>query len=245
MVRYLPDGNIEFLGRCDHQVKIRGFRIELGELEAVLIHHPAVREAIVLAREDVPGDKRLVAYVVLHEKQGTTVGDLRNHVMKYLPNYMLPSAFVLLEALPLLTSGKVDRDALPVPDAVRLELQEAFVAPRTKLEEQVASIWSQILRIEQVGIHDNFFVLGGHSLLATQVLAHIRATLHVELSLRRFFEAPTVAQLAETISQQKTLGRESQTPTLGAISREAYRIKLSSMPSNSGGSRSAKERTAQ
>ena len=140
LARYRPDGTIEHLGRLDYQVKLRGFRIELGEIEALLAQHPAVRQAVVVAREDVPGDKRLVAYVALREKQTATVGDLQSHVMKQLPTYMVPSAFVLLEAFPLTPNGKVDRRALPAPEHTRPELREAFVAPCTPTEEVVTGI---------------------------------------------------------------------------------------------------------
>ncbi len=167
LARYRPDGNIEFLGRADHQVKIRGFRIELGEIEAALGQHPAVREAVVLAREDAPGEKRLVAYVVAGARAADD-DDLRRFLKEKLPEYMVPAVFVLLDALPLMPNGKIDRRALPAPDRSRPELDKAFVAPRTPTEELLAEIWAQLLDIERVGVHDNFFDLGGHSLLATQ-----------------------------------------------------------------------------
>jgi amino acid adenylation domain-containing protein len=198
LARYLPDGNIEFLGRLDHQVKIRGFRIELGEIETVLVQHPALRVAVVLAREDLPGDKRLVAYVV-PEGEPTTTTELRHFLQQRLPEYMLPAAFVMLDALPLTASRKVDRRALPAPDWARPELEQAFVAPRTPVEEALAGIWSQILGVERVGIHDDFFELGGHSLLATRVMARVRDDFRMALSLRSLFEAPTVAGLASLI----------------------------------------------
>jgi surfactin family lipopeptide synthetase A len=201
--RYLSDGNIEFLGRIDHQVKIRGFRIELGEIETVLELHPAVRQAVVVAREDTPGDKRLVAYVVLHEKQTATVGDLKSYVMKKVPTYMVPSALVLLETLPLTPNGKVDRRGLPAPEHTRPELGEAFVAARTSIEEVVTGIWSQALGIEQIGIHDDFFALGGDSLLAILVITRLRKVLQVQLSLARFLEARTIAKLSKIIEQVK------------------------------------------
>jgi acyl carrier protein len=203
LARYLSDGNIEFLGRIDHQVKIRGFRIELGEIETVLELHPAVRQAVVVAREDTPGDKRLVAYVVLHEKQTATVGDLKSYVMKKVPTYMVPSALVLLETLPLTPNGKVDRRGLPAPEHTRPELGEAFVAARTSIEEVVTGIWSQALGIEQIGIHDDFFALGGDSLLAILVITRLRKVLQVQLSLARFLEARTIAKLSKIIEQVK------------------------------------------
>ena len=227
LARYLPDGTLEFLGRIDHQVKIRGFRIELGEIEMVLKRHPAVRDVIVVAREDVPGDQRLVAYVVLDKERLVAVSDLQNHLVKHLPAYMIPSAFVLLEALPLNSNGKVDRRALPAPDDTRPGLREAFVAPRTPIEEMVTGIWSQDLGIEQIGIHDDFFTLGGHSLLATQVTSRLRTALQVEVPLRTFFEASTVAQLAEIIPGLQAQRATPQMPALGTFSREAYRVPMS------------------
>jgi amino acid adenylation domain-containing protein len=226
--RYLVDGNIELIGRLDHQVKIRGFRIELGEIEAALGQHPAIQQVVVVAREDVPGDKRLVAYTVAQPSQMPKASDLRGYLKAKLPDYMVPSAFVSLEALPLTPNGKVDRRALPDPDYSGSEL---FVAPRTQLEEAVAACWSQMLGVERVGIHDDFFDLGGHSLLAMQVISRLRTIVQVEVPLRSFFEAPTVAQLAETIAQLKVRGATLQTPTLRARSREAYRVSTSSLPS--------------
>jgi amino acid adenylation domain-containing protein len=203
LARYRPDGTIEHLGRLDFQVKLRGYRIELGEIEAVLSEHPAVRQVVVVAREDVPGDKRLVAYVVLREQQTATVGELQSHVTKQLPAYMVPSAFVLLEAFPLTPNGKVDRRALPAPQHTRPGLQRTFVAPETPIEKVVASIWSQILGIEQIGIHDGFIALGGDSLKALQVIARLRKALQVQLPLARFYEARTIAELAKIIEQVK------------------------------------------
>jgi amino acid adenylation domain-containing protein len=199
LARYLPDGNIECLGRIDHQVKIRGFRIELGEIETVLSEHTAVREAVALVREDVPGDKRLVAYVVPMEEPAPAPAELRDYLRGELPEYMVPSVYVMLDALPLTASGKVDRRALPAPDWTREQVEQVYVAPRTPVEEMLAGIWSQILGAERVGIHDDFFELGGHSLLATRVMARVRDDFHMGLSLRSLFEAPTVAGLASLI----------------------------------------------
>ncbi|MBV9927471.1 MAG: amino acid adenylation domain-containing protein [Acidobacteria bacterium] len=203
MARYLPDGNIEFLGRQDHQVKIRGFRIELGEVEATLGQHPAVHEAIALTWERAPGDRRLVAYVVAEPGQVPTSGELRAFLLAKLPDYMVPSSFVFLAAMPLTPNGKVDRRALPVPDQARPELEQAFVAPRGALEEVLARVWGDILGIERVGVHDNFFDLGGHSLLATQVSTRVGETFQTDLPLRAIFEAPTVAGLAERLRRQE------------------------------------------
>jgi len=190
----LPDGNIEFLGRIDHQVKIRGFRIELGEIEAVLGQHPDVRETVVLAREDQPGNKRLVAYVVPAQEPIPTISELRRFLKGKLPEYMVPSAFVMLDALPLTPSGKVNRRALSAPDAGRPELEEAFVAPHTLVEKLLADIWAQVIGLERVGIRDNFFELGGDSLLAIQIVARANQR-GLHFSVRRFFQHPTIAEL--------------------------------------------------
>jgi amino acid adenylation domain-containing protein/non-ribosomal peptide synthase protein (TIGR01720 family) len=199
---YAGDGNIEYLGRIDHQIKLRGFRIELGEIEAVLGQHPAVQENVVLAREDGPGQKRLVAYVVTGQPLDSAVTALREFLKGKLPDYMVPSTFVLLEELPLTANGKVDRSRLPEPDKTRPDLEAAFVAPRNAAEELVAAIWSEVLGVERVGVYDNFFDLGGHSLLATQVISRLRGTFQVELlPLRKLFESPTVAELVDSLAQ--------------------------------------------
>ena len=196
LARYRADGNIEFLGRMDDQVKIRGYRIELGEIEAVLGQHASVKECVVSAREDSPEDKRLVSYVVGAD---ANVDELRSHLRRKLPEYMVPFAFVLLDSLPLTPNGKVDRNALPAPDQTRPETAQSYVAPRTVLEERLANIWTKVLKLDKIGIDDNFFQLGGHSLLATQVVSRVREALQVELPLRALFEQPTVAGLAAEI----------------------------------------------
>ena len=201
LVRYLPGGEVEFLGRVDQQVKIRGFRIELGEIEVVLSRHPGLREVVVVAREDTPGDKRLVAYLVSELEQPPGPTELRDFLKERLPEYMLPSAFVTLAALPLNASGKVDRRALPAPEFEHGELARIYVAPRTPVEAELAQLWAQILGIQQVGIQDSFFDLGGHSLLATQIVSRVRETYKIELPLRELFETPTVAGLASLITQ--------------------------------------------
>jgi amino acid adenylation domain-containing protein len=205
--RYRADGSLEFIGRADHQVKIRGYRVELGEVEAALSVHPGVHECAVLAREDTPGDRRLIAYVVPGDDPVST-GELRNFLQVRLPDYMVPSAFVLLETMPLTPNGKIDRRVLPAPDESRPDLAAVFVGPRTPVEETIAAIWRQLLRVERVGVHDNFFELGGHSLLATQVIARIRAAFEMELELRVLFEAPTVASIAERIEETYRLLEE-------------------------------------
>jgi amino acid adenylation domain-containing protein len=198
---YLPDGNIEFLGRIDYQVKVRGFRIELGEIETVLRQSPTVRDVVVMAREDVPGIKRLVAYVVPRQEPHPSPRDLRDFLRKQLPDHMIPSAFVLLEALPLLPSGKVDRRALPTPDASYPGQVEEFVAPEGPVEEKLAEIWATALGVEQVSAYDTFFDLGGYSLLATQAIHQINQVFGTNLSMRSFFEEPTIASLALLIEE--------------------------------------------
>jgi len=199
LARYLPDGKIDCLGRVDHQVKIRGFRIELGEIEAVCSQHPQIEQVVVIAREDTPGNKRLVAYAVAREKPAPAISELRQFVMKKLPDYMTPALFVFLEALPLTPNGKVDRRALPAPDLNQRDLPDTFVAPNAPMEKILAGIWRQVLGVERISIHDNFFELGGHSLLATQVNSRLRKIFRIDFPLRALFEAPTVAALAQTI----------------------------------------------
>ena len=215
LARYLPDGNIEFLGRIDHQVKIHGFRIELGEIESVLSQHPAIQETIVLAREDEPGNNRLVAYVVPHQQPEFSVSDLRNCLKEKLPEYMVPSAFVQLKALPLTPNGKVDRQALPAPDTVRPELEGRFVAPRTPIEETIAKIWTQVLGLERISIYDNFFELGGDSILSIQIVARANQA-GLQLTPKQLFESPTVAGLAAVAGTAPTIQAE-QEPVTGAI----------------------------
>ncbi|MBC8446872.1 MAG: amino acid adenylation domain-containing protein, partial [Chloroflexi bacterium] len=209
LARYLPDGNVEFLGRIDQQVKVRGFRIELGEIEATLSAHPAVQEAVVVAREDTPGDRRLVAYVVPAQEPAPTASELRRFLLDKLPDYMSPTAFLLLDELPLTRSGKVDRQALPVPDDKRPQMESAYVAPRTPTEEKIAAIWTEVLKVDRVGVYDSFFDLGGHSLLAIQVLTRLHKTFPVEVPLGRLFETLTVAGLAEVI---ESLQRGDESP---------------------------------
>ncbi len=201
LARYREDGELDFLGRKDHQVKIRGYRIEPGETEAVLTTHPAIRDGVVCARDDSGQHKRLIAYIVFAPNQTASVTELRSFLKKRLPDYLVPSAFVSLAALPLLPNGKIDRGSLPDPENERPALDKAYVAPRTAIEEQLSRIWAQMLKLEKVGIHDNFFELGGHSLLATQVISQVREAFMVELSPRRLFEEPTIERLAVLIAQ--------------------------------------------
>jgi amino acid adenylation domain-containing protein len=198
--RWLPDGAIEFMGRNDAQVKVRGFRVELGEIEARLAEHAAVRQAVVVAREDVPGDRRLVAYLV----GGVETDTLRAHLRRSLPEYMVPAAFVVLEAMPLTPNGKVDRKALPAPDLASAEGE--YVTPRTPVEEVLAEIWAEVLRLERVGVHESFFELGGHSLMAIRVISRVRAVFGMELPLRVLFEGPTIAELAVRVEEIRRAG---------------------------------------
>ncbi len=199
--RYRLDGSLEFLGRTDDQVKIRGIRVEPAEVEMVLSRHPAVRAVAVLAREDIPGDKRLVAYVVLAGNPAEELSRVRNFAKEHLPDYMVPAEFVSLDRLPLSSNGKLDRRALPAPVAVGVGGAASFVDPRTPVEELLARIWAEVLGLDRVGIEDNFFALGGHSLLAIQVMARLRDELGIELALRALFETPTVTGLAGRILQ--------------------------------------------
>jgi len=219
LARYLADGTIEYLGRIDHQVKLRGFRIELGEIETVLRQHLAVEQAVVIAREDEPGNKRLVAYLVGQVSQGEITGELRNFLAEKLPKYMIPSAFVLLEALPLTPNGKIDRPALATPETVQDVLETAFVAPRSSVEEVLAGIWAEVLGIKQVSIYDNFFELGGHSLLATQVVSRTEKTFQLELPLRHLFESPTVVELATVIEETKKVEPPPKAPPIKPVPR--------------------------
>ncbi|MBE9038586.1 non-ribosomal peptide synthetase family protein, partial [aff. Roholtiella sp. LEGE 12411] len=200
LARYLPDGNIEYIGRIDNQVKIRGFRIELGEIETVLNQHEAVLQTVVIAREDIPGNKRLVAYLVTHPEQTPTITQLRQFLKEKLPEYMIPGAFVFLDTLPLTANGKVDRRSLPAPDTSHRSIETGFVTPRTATEEIVAAIWSEVLGLQRLSIHDNFFELGGHSLLATQVIFRLHEAFSIDLPLRSLFETPTVAGMCQAIN---------------------------------------------
>ena len=220
LVRYLPDGNIEFLGRIDTQVKLRGFRIELNEIEAALTEHSSVLEAIVLAHADERQDKRLVAYLVCDREHEPSVAELRSYLRERLPEYMVPSFFVMLDAMPLTPNGKADRRALPAPELARPESEDTFVAPRSVLEEMVAQIWSDVLGIVRIGVYDNFFELGGHSLLATTTVTRLRDVLKVDLPLRAIFEGPTVSELSEFIEAAQRAGRDLSLPPLVRVPRE-------------------------
>ncbi|OLE50109.1 MAG: hypothetical protein AUI36_19690 [Cyanobacteria bacterium 13_1_40CM_2_61_4] len=201
LARYLPDGQIAFLGRIDDQLKIRGFRIEPGEIVTVLNEHPDVLESLVIARDIARDDKRLVAYLVPAPGSQPTHSALENFLRTRLPEYMVPAIFVRLDALPLNPNGKVDKNALPAPTPANTVRDDGFVAPRTPLEERVMGIVAPLLGLEQVSVEDNFFLVGGHSLLVTQLIARIRDTFGVELRLRSLFDAPTVAELSAEVER--------------------------------------------
>ena len=220
LARYLPDGNVEFLGRSDDQIKIRGFRIELGEIESVLMAKSGVKQAVVVARDDARGDKRLVAYAVVDRDQNSGMEELRAHLKHQLPDYMLPSALVLLPKIPLTPNGKIDRQALPQPESVATA---AYSAPTTPAEEALANIWGEVLRRERISIDDNFFDLGGHSLLATLVVSRIREQFRIELPIRVLFDSPTIRSLAAAVANSGTATPLTQEPAIVRVSRDAYR----------------------
>src|SRR5205085_5906200 len=218
LARYLPDGNIEFLGRLDQQVKVRGHRIELGEIETALSLHPDVRAAVVLAWEDMPGNTRLVAYVVPGALQ-VAAGQLQSFPREKLPDYMIPTAFVFVDEMPLTANGKIDRRALPVPTSNGPDADA--VLPRTPVEELLAGIWGQVLGRERVGIHADFFALGGHSLLATQAISRIREALEVDIPLHCLFAAPTVAGLAGHVEDALRADQTLPAPPLVPVLRDS------------------------
>ncbi len=225
--RWRPDGNIEFLGRVDHQVKIRGFRIELGEIEDCLLRHPAVKAAVVIAREDLSGEKRLAAYVVpssFSAEERPSPETLREFLKETLPDYMIPTAFILLSQLPLNPNGKLDREALPAPD-IAGQFAHCHVAPRNDIEIRLAELWAGLLGLERVGIHDNFFDLGGHSLLAVQVVVRLQDLFGIDMSVASLFEAPTVAELALLLARQQLAAQ-------GADDVEAVLKELERLPEN-------------
>jgi acyl-coenzyme A synthetase/AMP-(fatty) acid ligase/acyl carrier protein len=201
--RSFPDGNIEFLGRTDDQIKIRGFRIEPVEIEKAICRHPSVLEAILVAREDKPERKRLVAYVVSQDDSRPAIRDILGLLKQELPDYMIPSAFVFLDALPLSPNGKIDRNALPAPGNARPDIGVPFVAPRTPLEEELAEIWKEVLSLDSVGIDDNFLDLGGHSLLASQIISQVIKHFQLDLPVQLLFDSPTVAEMAVVIANSE------------------------------------------
>ncbi|QLE51261.1 amino acid adenylation domain-containing protein [Nostoc sp. C057] len=221
LARRLPDGNLEFISRIDTQVKIRGFRIELGEIEVFLNQHPDIKQVVVTVREDEPGNKYLVAYLVTKDNQPTP-STLRNFLKKKLPDYMIPAAFVFLEAFPLTPNAKINRRALPAPDISQRNLEVDFVPPRTSTEQELATIWVEVLKVKQVGIHDNFFELGGHSLLATQAISRLREAFSVDFPLRYLFENPTIAELAQKVIAQQI--EQAENDALAQILKEVDQL---------------------
>jgi surfactin family lipopeptide synthetase C len=227
IARRLSDGQIEFLGRTDHQVKVRGFRVELGEIEVVLAQHESVGEVAVVASQDAMGYKRLVAYVTGRNGNAPSTSEIRNYVKERLPDYMMPSAFVLLEKLPLTPSGKIDKRALPDPNTIRPELKETFTPARNEDEKILAQIWAEVLGVESVGINDSFFELGGHSLLATKLASRVRNAFQIEVALGVIFKAPTVAAMAESINKLKVNGETTIAAPITRLAREQHRVEIS------------------
>jgi amino acid adenylation domain-containing protein len=226
--RFMPDGNIEFLGRLDQQVKIRGFRIELGEIETVLARHERVREAAVEVKSDAAGERRLIGYFVSRVETPATTTELRAYLGEKLPEYMIPSAFVLLDRLPLTPNGKLDRKALPSPDMARPSLAASYLAPTSELERRIAQVWQEVLHLDKVGVRDNFFELGGHSLLLAQVHGRLVEILKQDLPIVVLFKYPTILALAGH------LGGTGQKPTAhtshrrrGQERREAIKERMS------------------
>ncbi|MDF5719515.1 MAG: amino acid adenylation domain-containing protein [Rhizonema sp. PD37] len=229
--RCLPNGNIEYIGRIDHQVKIRGYRIELGEIEVLLSQHSKVQQVVVVVRSDHPDDKYLTAYVVpvqttkaSFQESAPTIADLRHFLKQKLPDYMIPSVYVILDSLPLTPNGKVDRQALPTTEGLRLDKEAEYVAPRTLVEEMLAKIWAEVLSVEKLGIDDNFFDLGGHSLKATRVLSRVQEAFQVELPLHSLFEEPTIAKFSQVIEKIKH-NNAVQASVIKPVSREKHRFR--------------------
>jgi acyl carrier protein len=225
--RYRPNGQIEFLGRIDQQVKVRGFRIELGEIESILLTHPDVKEAAVLVQTNGSSSKQIVAYVVARHEATVTTDGLRTFLNTKLPNYMVPSVVLQLQALPLTSSGKVDRQALTARDQEHSATTQEYVAPRTPTETLLVKIWAQVLDQPEgaLSIYDNFFERGGHSLLATQMMFEVSERLHVQMALRSLFEAPTVAEFAERILEAQAMEPPYEMPTITSLDRNRHRIR--------------------
>ena len=224
LARYRPDGSVEYLGRLDHQVKVRGFRIELGEIESALEKHPEVARAVAIVREDQPGDKRLVAFVVPHDASEPRSADLRAFLAQTLPEYMIPAAYHVTDSIPLTSNGKVDRLALQEVELGEAGVASEFEPPRTDDERTIAAVWSDVLSIAKVGVNDDFFVLGGHSLLAMRVVSQLQKKFGVDLGLRTLFDSPTVAGLAAALQTAET-PVDRGVPGLVRIDRVRYRVK--------------------
>lgn len=217
--RYLPNRNLECFGRIDHQVKVRGYRIELGEIESTILKHETVKQAVVVVREDSPGDKMLVGYVKTTGGR-LDLGLLRPFMKEFLPHYMIPSAIVEMEEFPLTPNGKIDKKQLPAPDWSKVDVGSQYMAPRTAQEELLADIWVQVLRIPKIGINDSFFDLGGQSLVAAQLISRVREALQVEIPQSRFFREPTIAGMAQLIDAVRNEGQELQAPPILRTTRD-------------------------
>ncbi|HEX8920581.1 MAG TPA: phosphopantetheine-binding protein, partial [Pyrinomonadaceae bacterium] len=225
LVKYLADGELEYLGRVDSQVKIRGHRIELGEIEAALNEQGSIRQSVVMVREDGRGEKHLVAYVVGAAGEQVATSEVRERLRERLPEYMIPGAVVQLAELPLTSNGKVDRQQLPALEQREREVRERYVPARTELEEALVCIWREVLGLAEIGVEDNFFELGGHSLLVTQLMSRVRDAFRADIPLRPLYEQPTIARLAELIEQAKSNGGESQSPSIVPVPRSSRRMK--------------------
>jgi acyl carrier protein len=227
MGRWVRGGELEYMGRVDEQVKVRGYRIELGEIEATLVGHPAVLEARVLVREDSPGDKRIVAYVVPRPFEIFNSSDVRSVLSETLPAYMVPSAFVVLDRMPLTSNGKLDQSALPAPVEGTSLTEVEFVPPQTEEEEALALIWARLLKVERVGMNDNFFDVGGHSVLATRMISEINKQFQVDVSVRVVFETPTAGSVAKAVQQARAESGRSQEPAIVPVVRQVRRVRRS------------------
>ena len=223
LVRWRADGAVEFLGRIDHQIKLRGFRIELGEIEAQLDALPGISQSVVLLREDVPGLKQLVAYVIAADGQNPDAEQIRSALGRELPDYMVPAAVLALEHFPLSPNGKLDRKALPAPEAPTSGM--VYTAPESPIEKELATMWAELLGADKVGIHDDFFALGGHSLVAMQMVSRIMTAMQVELPLDALFNAPTIAGLARQIDEHAAKPKDASAGSIRAISRAARRTR--------------------
>jgi hypothetical protein len=201
VVRYRSDGQIEFVGRVDNQVKIRGYRVELGEIEAVLNEHRGVRQSVVIAKDDERGERRLIGYVTAEDDVTTT--ELKRHVRERLPEHMAPETILVLEDIPITANGKIDRKRLPAAETAGRRLEQEYVGPRTAVEEIMVGIFEEVLNLDRVGVHDDFFEIGGHSLLATRVISRVRSTFGMEIGVKSVFDATTVAKLAEVLVAQE------------------------------------------
>ena len=224
--RHLPDGNIVFLGRSDFQVKFHGYRIELGEIETVLSQHPALEQVAVVVRQDAPGDQRLVGYVTCRAGANATTAELRDHLRKTLPEYMVPATIVRLEAFPLTPNRKVDRRALPKPELPAAK-PESSTAPRDEIEAALVNIWQKVLRVDRISIHDSFFDLGGHSLLIIQVLSRLRERFALDLTVRDLFERPTIAEIAKLLNSNGHRSSGNAEDAILPLSRDSVRVRRS------------------